>query len=157
MVWSRWPSVARIQLKCIGNCTKIRGNGTHPLVNLLPPNIMQTTIEILHTLHNIRHLILVLGLNLACLANGHIQGDLDSTLGIRQPPASLDIGLSQETNLVLASISSSKGEAAGVVLALGDDTVVIIEGLVDGDHDAEVVVDGVDIGLGVDDIGSEVT
>lgn len=118
---------------------------------------MQATIEILHTLHNIRHLVLVLGLNLAGLANRHIQGDLDSTLGIRQPPASLDIRLSQETDLVLASISSSKGEATRVVLALGDDTVVIVEGLVDGDHDAEVVVDGVHVCLGVDDIGSEVT
>jgi hypothetical protein len=43
------------------------------------------------------------------------------------------------------------------VLALGDDTVVIVKGLVDSNHDAEVVVDGVHAGLGVDDIGSEVT
>lgn len=130
---------------------------TNPLVHLLPANIMQTRVQILDALHDILHLVLVLGLDLACLANGHVKGDLDSALGTGQPSTSLSIGVSREADLVLASVGGSESEAARVVLALGDDTVVVVEGLVNGDHDAEVVVNGVDVGLGVDDIGSEVS
>lgn len=129
---------------------------TNTLVHLLPANIMQTRIQILDALHDILHLVLVLGLDLACLANGHVKGDLDCALGAGQPSTSLSIGVSREADLVLASVGGGESEAARVVLALGDDTVVVVEGLVNGDHDAEVVVNGVDVGLGVDDIGSEV-
>jgi hypothetical protein len=56
---------------------------------------------------------------------------------------------------VLAGVCGGEGEAAGVVFTLVDDAVVIVEGLVDGDLDLEVVVDRVGVGVRVDDLGFE--
>ena len=56
---------------------------------------------------------------------------------------------------MLAGVCGGEGEAAGVIFALVDDAVVIVEGLVDGDLDLEVVVDRVGVGVGVDDLGFE--
>jgi hypothetical protein len=43
-------------------------------------------------------------------------------------------------------------EAAGMAVALGDNSVVIIEGLLDGDENLHVVVDCVGVGLWLDDM-----
>lgn len=58
---------------------------------------------------------------------------------------------------MLTRVGSREGEAAGVGVALGDDTVVIIEGFVDGDEHLDVGVDGVGVGLGIGDFGFEVS
>lgn len=116
---------------------------------------MQSAVQILHALHNILDLILVLGLNLARLANGHVEGNADSTLAVGQPAGCRDLGVGHEADTVLAGVSGGEGEAAGVVLALVYDAVVIVEGLFHGDLDLEVVVDGEDAGVGVDDLGVE--
>lgn len=116
---------------------------------------MQTTIQIAHTLHNILHLVLILSLDLACLANGNVERDPDSALTVRHPARGRDVGLGHEADTVLAGVCGGEGEAAGVVFALVDDAVVIVEGLVDGDLDLEVVVDRVGVGVGVDYFGGE--
>jgi hypothetical protein len=56
---------------------------------------------------------------------------------------------------VLAGVGGGESEAAGVVLALVYDAVVIVKGLLHGDLDLEVVVDGEDASVGVDDLGVE--
>lgn len=58
---------------------------------------------------------------------------------------------------MLAGVCGGEGEAAGVVFALVDDAVVIVEGLVDGDLDLEVVVDRVGVRVWVDYFGREFT
>lgn len=116
-----------------GPTTAVLTTTTYPLIHLLPTNIMQPTIQIPNTLHNILHLVLILRLDLARLTNGNIQSHLDRALGTGQPAASGGVRFSREAETVLAGVGGGEGEAAGVVLALGDDAVVVVEGLVDGD------------------------
>lgn len=123
----------------------------YPLVNLLTADVVQPAVQILDPLHNVLHLILVLGLDLAGLTNGDINADLDSTQR-RRHEAGGGISLRGETDSVLASIGSGEVEAAGMAVALGDNSVVIIEGLLDGDENLHVVVDCVGVGLWLDDM-----
>lgn len=116
---------------------------------------MQTAIQITHTLDDILHLILILSLDLARLANGNVQVDPDGGLAAGHPARGRDVGFGQEADTVLAGVCGREGEAAGVVFALVNDAVVIVEGLVDGDLDLEVVVDRVGVGVRVDDFGGE--
>lgn len=116
---------------------------------------MQSAVQILHTLNDILNLVLVLGLNLARLANGHIQGHPDSTLAVGQPAGCRDLGVGHEADTVLAGVGGGESKAAGVILALVYDAVVIVEGLLHGDLDLQVVVDGEDASVGVDDLGVE--
>lgn len=106
---------------------------------------MQSAVQITNPLHNILHLVLILGLDLARLANGNIQGNLDGTLGVGQPAARGSVGLRGEADAVLAGIGSGEGEAASVVLALGDDAVIVVEGLVDSNEHLQVGVNGVGV------------
>lgn len=115
---------------------------------------MQPAVQITNTLHDILHLVLVLGLDLAGLANDEVQTELDGTLGRGQPAAS-GVGVGREADAVLASVGSGKGKATGVVLALGHNAVVIVEGLLDGDLHLQAVVDRVGVGLRIDDLSFE--
>lgn len=54
---------------------------------------------------------------------------------------------------MLTSISGGEREAARVAVTLGDDAVVIVEDLVDGNEHPEVLVDGIRVRLRVDDFG----
>lgn len=116
---------------------------------------MQTAVQVLHTLNDILHLILILGLDLAGLANSEVEVQLDGALAVREPASGRGIGVGHEADLVLACIGSGEGEAAGVAVALADDAVVIVEGLVDCDLDLQGVVDVVGVGVRVDDVGGE--
>lgn len=139
-------------------CRRRRSGGarqTHSLIDLLATNIMQAAVKITYTLHDILHFVLVLGLDLARLANGNVQGELDGALAAGHPAGGRDVGFGHKADTVLAGVGRREGEAAGVVFALVDDAVVIVEGLVDGDLDLEVVVDRVGVGVGVDDLGFE--
>ena len=106
---------------------------THPLVDLLATNIMQAAVEITHTLHDILDLVLVLGLDLARLTNGNVQGELHGALAAGHPARGRDVGFGRKADPVLAGVGGREGEAAGVVFALVHDAVVVIEGLIDGD------------------------
>ena len=128
---------------------------TYPLVDLLTTNILQTAIQITHTLHDILHLILIFSLDLARLANGHVQGEPDSALAAGHPARGRGVGFGQEADAVLPGVCGGEGEATGVAFAFVDDAVVVVKGLVDGDLDLEVVVDRVDVGVRVDDFGGE--
>jgi len=50
---------------------------------------------------------------------------------------------------VVAGVGGAEGEAAGAGAALRNDAVVVVEGLVDGDGDAEVWVRAKGVGGGV--------
>ncbi len=50
---------------------------------------------------------------------------------------------------MVAGVSGAEGEAAGAGAALRNDAVVVVEGLVDGDGDAEVGVRAEGVGGGV--------
>lgn len=126
---------------------------THPLVHLLPTNIMQPAVQIANALHDILHLILVLRLDLARLANGNIQRHPDSALGTGQPAASRGVRVGRETDAVLAGVRSGESKAAGVVLALGDDAVVVVEGLLDANEHLQVLIDRVGVAVGIEDCG----
>lgn len=116
---------------------------------------MQSAVQVLHALHNVLDLILVLGLNLASLTNGHIEGDPNGTLAVGQPAGCRDFGVGHETDTVLSGVGSGEGEAARVVFPLVHDAVIIVEGLLHSNLDLEVVVDRKDAGVRVDNLGVE--
>lgn len=117
---------------------------TYPLKHLLPLNILQPTIQVLHALHQIRHLALILALDLARLPNRHVQRNPHRPVrGARQPPARRGVRLGRETDLVVARVGGGEGEAAVVRVALVDDAVVVVEDFVDSDEHLERGVDGV--------------
>lgn len=75
------------------------------------------------------------------LANGHIKRNPDAAgRATRQPAAGGDVGVRREADLVQARVSGREGEAALVGVALVDDAVVVVEGLVDRDLDRKSVV-----------------
>lgn len=119
---------------------------------------MQPSVQVLDLLHNILHLALVLRLNLARLANSNVKRNPDRIRRTTREPASGHMAaIGSQTDLVLTSVGGGEGEAAGVAIALGDDPVVIVEGLVDGDEHLHVGIDGVRVaGLWVGDFGFEV-
>lgn len=124
---------------------------TYPLVHLLTADIVQPAVQILDPLHNVLHLILVFGLDLAGLTNGNVNADLDSTQR-RRHEAGGGIGLRREADSVLAGVGSGEMEAARVAVALGNNSVVIVEGLFNGDEHLHVVVDCVGVGLRLEDM-----
>lgn len=120
---------------------------------------MQPSVQVLDLLHNILHLALVLRLDLARLANGYVKRNPDRIRRTTGEPASGHMAaIGSQTDLVLTSVGGGESEAAGVTVALGNDSVVIVEGLVDGDEHLHVGIDRVRVaGLRVGDFGFEVT
>lgn len=119
---------------------------------------MQPSVQIFDLLHNILHLALVLRLDLARLANGYVKRNPDRIRRTTGEPASGHMAaIGSQTDLVLTSVGGGEGEAAGVTVALGNDSVVIVEGLVDGDEHLHVGIGGVRVaGLRVGDFSFEV-
>lgn len=124
---------------------------TFPLVNLLATNILEPAVQVLDTLDDILHLVLVLGFDLAGLSNGNVNSELHSTGGVAQPGRG-GVRLGREADSVLTSVGSREVEATGVAVTLGYNAVVVVEGLLDGDEHLHVVVDVVGSGLGIDDL-----
>lgn len=123
---------------------------TYPLKHLLPPNILQSSIQILNLAHNILHLPLILTFNLARLPDRHVEIDANAAgRSTVQPPASGNMRVRGETDLVQARVGGGKSEAAGVTVALVDDAVVVVEGFVDGDLHAQAGIGAVHVCLGV--------
>ncbi len=96
--------------------------------NLLPPDILQSTIQILDPLHNILNLALVRTLNLACLSNSQIKRKSDTAQRSerRKPAARVRRG-GREADLVVSRIGGAEGEAASMGALLVDDAVVVVE------------------------------
>lgn len=129
---------------------------TFPLEHLLSPDILQPTVEILHLLDDVLDLALVFRLDLAGLSDGHVQSHLDSTRGgTRQPAAGRGTRIGGHTDPVLAGISGGEGEATGVAITLGDNAVIVVEGLVDGNEHLQAGINGVRVRLLVDDLRGE--
>ena len=145
----------RLQWQARKESLGCRGKVAYPLVHLLAADVMQAAVQVLHALYNVLDLVLILGLNLACFANSHVQAHSNGTLAVGQPSRCRDIGVSHETNAVLAGVGGRESETTGVVLALVHNTVIIVECLLNGDLDLQVVVDGVDTSIGVDDLSVE--
>lgn len=81
---------------------------------------------------------LVRAFNPACLSNSHVQCKLDGTVNATaQPASSLDV-LRGNANAVLTRIGGAEGEFALAGTALGDNAVVVVESLLDGDEDTYV-------------------
>lgn len=129
---------------------------SYPLVHLFTADVLQPAVQVLHTLNDILHLVLVLGFDLAGLANGNVDGELDSAQGVAQP-AGGGVRLGCEANPVLTGVGSREMEATGVAVTLRNNAVVIVEGLLNGDEHLHVMVDGVGSGLGIDDLALETT
>lgn len=116
---------------------------TYALEDLLPPNIRQPAIQLLDFGDNVVDFTLVFALDLARLANGHVDGELDAAArhaGVGEPSADTDgRGAGRrEAYPVVAGIRGGEGEFRGFVRGGGllvYNTVVIVEGLVDGDGD----------------------
>lgn len=123
---------------------------THSLENLLSPNILQPSIQVLNLLYNIRNLALILTLDLTRLTNRQIQVQSYTTqrMARAQPTTCADIRIRLEADTMLAGVRSGESETAGVAAALRNDEVVIIEDFFDGDFDAEVLVNAEGLCLG---------
>lgn len=113
---------------------------------------MQTAVQILDSLNDVLHFILVLGLNLAGLTNGNVDSELDSSSGGGQPTGG-GICLRCEADFVLARIGSREVEPARVAVPLRHNAVVIVEGLINGDLHLDAVIDRIGAGLRVDNFG----
>lgn len=87
---------------------------THPLKDLLPSDILQPPIQVLHLLHNILDLTLIRTLDGTGLPNRQIQSELDSALGMkrRQPTRPTGRRRRREADLVVAGIRGAEGEPA---------------------------------------------
>lgn len=126
-------------------------DGAYPLENLLSPDIVQSPVEILDLLHDILHLALVFRFDLACLTNGDIQREADRVRPV-QPAPRRSAAVRRQTDLVLPRVGSREREPATMRVALGDDAVVVVEGLIDGNQHLDVGVDVKRVQLVVDNL-----
>jgi len=112
---------------------------THPLKHLLPPDILQPSIEVLDLLHQILHFTLIRALDGARLADRQVEVELDLPAGntVAQPATSGPGVRRREADAVVAAVGGGECEAAFCGAALVDDAVVVVKGLVNGDLDAD--------------------
>lgn len=124
---------------------KGRGVAAHSLENLLATNILQSRMQLLHSLRHLLELGFILALNFASLSNNNVGGELNG-VRTRQPPAGLSpLRVNGEAELVLARVGSSESVFARVATLLVDDAMVIIEGLHDSQGGDEVRVRAIDV------------
>lgn len=115
----------------------------YSLEDLLPSNVLQASIQVLDLGNNILNLSLIGALNIACLANSHVERDFDTAnlMATKEPPnTGGSAACGRKTNLVCAGISGGKSEAALVVAFLRYYAVVVVEDFVDGDGEANAAV-----------------
>lgn len=116
---------------------------TYPLEDLFSPDVGQSAVQLLDLGNNAVDLALVFGLDLARLANGHVDGEFDSAArhaGVAEPSANADSrgARRREAYPVIAGIGRGEGEFRGFVGGGGllvYNTVVVVEGFVNGDAD----------------------
>jgi len=109
------------------------------LKHLLPPNILQPAVQILDLLHQILHFTLVRAFDGARLADGKVEVELDlpARNAVAQPSPARPGVCRREADTVVPAVRGGECEAALCGAALVDDAVVVVEGLVDGDLDAD--------------------
>ena len=106
----------------------------YPLEYLFTTNILQSTIEVLHSLCNVRNLSRVLTFDLAGSADSNVQSQLH---GGRTREPSLTLRVGSKANSVLTSVSGSECESAFTRCALRNNSVIVIEGFFDCDENLE--------------------
>lgn len=86
---------------------------TYTLENLLPPDVLETRVEVLDALRQVLHLALVGASDLGRLADGQVELQLDAAVGVvlRQPALPARVGRRGEADLVLAGLGRGEGEA----------------------------------------------
>lgn len=102
---------------------------THPLEDLLALDIVQARVEVLDALGDVLQLALVGALDLAGLADGEVEGELDAAVGVGgvEPALAAAVTAGREAEAVVAGLVRGEGEAARRGAALGDDSVVVVE------------------------------
>lgn len=124
---------------------------TYSRINLLPPNILQPSIQIPHSDRQIRQLRLITTLNRTRLSNRQIQNQFNTAviLATDQPTPRQSVTRGQETDAVFTRIGGGESEASLGVAALVDDSVVGVEGFFDGYLETQAAVGFESFGLGV--------
>lgn len=104
-------------------------------VHLLSSDLQHSLSDLLESSNNTLHLDLVLGVQKRTLAKAHVEGDLDSAV---LEPASV-LGGGSETDLVLAMVGGDVVDVTGHLASVGSHHVVVVEGLLNGGEDSQVV------------------
>ena len=107
---------------------------TYALEDLLAADILQAGVEVADALDDVLHLALVGALDLASLADGEVEAQLDAAVGAQdaQPVLAAAVAGGGEAEAVLAGVGGAEGEAAGGAAPLGDDAVIVVEELLFG-------------------------
>lgn len=111
--------------------------------DLLTSDILQPRVQILDLGDQIRHLILVAALNLACLTNRKIQLKLDVPCrhSVAEPTLRRGYVRRSEADSVLAAVCRAECESAiGRGPLLRYNAVVVVKGLLYGDVDTHFCV-----------------
>jgi hypothetical protein len=92
-----------------------KGEEAHPLEDLLAPDILQARVQVLDALRDVLKLALITALDLARLADGKIQSQLDAAVrgGCAQPVLAPAVAARCEADAVIAGLVCREGEAAG--------------------------------------------
>lgn len=103
--------------------------GTYSLEDLLAPDILQTRVEVLDPLGDVLELALVGALDLAGLADGEVEGELDAAVGVGgvQPALAAAVAAWREAEPVVARVGRREGEAPRGRAPLRDYSVVVVE------------------------------
>lgn len=108
--------------------------------HLFPPNILQTTVQILDLLYKILHLAFIRTLNRARLSNRQVEAkfDLTARCAAAQPAAAGTSIRWRKAETVIPAIGSRKGESPLGGSTLRNHAVIIVECLIDGNLNANV-------------------
>jgi hypothetical protein len=108
------------------------------LKHLLSPHILQPCIQIFNLLHHLAHLILIRALNLAGLADHHVELEADAADLVAAEEVAGDGGdvVGGEAETVVSGVGGGEGEFAAAAASLVHDAVVVVEGFVHGYEDA---------------------
>lgn len=104
---------------------------TYSLEDLLPADILQPRVQVLDPRLDVFQLVLVRALDNAALADSHIQGKLDTAVGVggAQPATLAAVGGGSEADLVVASLGCGEGETTTRAALLRYYTVVVVKEL----------------------------
>src|SRR5438105_4810 len=101
----------------------------YSLKDLLPPDIVETRIQVLDARRQVLELVLVRALDGARLADGHVERQADAAVGVGegQPVGAAAVGRGRKADLVVACGGGGKRKFARGGAALGDDAVFVVE------------------------------
>lgn len=107
---------------------------TYTLKHLLPPDVIQPRVQVLDPGGQVGNLGLVAAVDGRGLADGHVEGEADATVGLghAQPGGAAAGGGGGEADFVVAGFGGGEGEFARGAAALGDDAVVVVEDFLGG-------------------------